>query len=123
MVLDCRRVNQEFRRPPSPELSAAETFPQLRSEHDVPSYTAGGDIHTLLYQCGVEPELAVFFGFDRITRASALEMGASTDVFDASLVGDFVYLVLKVLPTGWLWPFWIIQRMREEMIEKAGFGG
>lgn len=54
LVLDCRYVNQCFRRPPKPEGGA----PKLT---DRPLWMAEGDIMNAFYQIGIEPCLAEFF--------------------------------------------------------------
>ena len=122
LVLDCRQVNQQFRKPPRPELGAAEVYRDLEAEGAAQLFIGEADIQNCFYQCGIPAWLCEFFGFRAESASWARELGASLDVWGSDLpkTGE-VYPVLTALPMGWNWAFYLVQRMHEEMIARQGF--
>ena len=63
-MLDCRDVNRYFRKPPKPEMAAAESVQRLENSEGSPVYIAEADIQNCFYQIGLPPELCSWFCFE-----------------------------------------------------------
>lgn len=120
LVLDCRRVNQKFRRPPVPDMGSGECLHRLESPPGSPVSVGTADIRNCFYQCGIPPSWAEYFAFKQIPCDEAKEWGATCDVWGQSLPDHGqIYPVLQVLPMGWSWSFWIIQSLHVQFLAEA----
>jgi len=117
LVFDCRSVNQLFRRAPYTELAAAESFSSVETEEGELLYTATADIQACFYQCGIDEALSEFFCMPSISRAEARSVGLDAGV---GADDDLVFPSLAVLPMGWTWAFWFVQRAHLELVRRAG---
>jgi len=122
LVLDARRANQWFRRPPCPDMRAGEALQRLELTSGQELFIGTADIRNCFYQCGVPPWLSEFFGFSALPVEQARHGGARLDVWGQDLpVTGCVFPVLQVLPMGWGWSFYIVQMLHEEFLVRAGF--
>ena len=122
LVLDARRANQWFRRPPCPDMGAGEALQRLEPTPEQELFIGTADIRNCFYQCGVPPWLSEFFGFSAFPVEQARNWGAKLDVWGQDLPATgAVFPVLRVLPMGWSWSFYIVQTMHEEFLVRAGF--
>ena len=88
LVLDCRGVNQLFRKPHRPEIAAAESIKRLQvsSDPEVQLYEAEADLKNCFYQCAVEAWLAEYSCFDDSVISSwAKSVGLTHDVHGVAL--------------------------------------
>ena len=124
LVLDCRRVNMFFRRPPKPEMGTAETLQRMENPNGGPVYIAEADIQNCFYQCGMHTALCEFFCFEGEHDPVFLrELGISRDLDGDFLCEDDHYsLCLLALPMGFSWSFWVIQELHHSALAEAGFG-
>ena len=113
LVLDCRHINQMFRKPPKPDLGSADAYSRLRPPSGASVYIAEADVQNCFYQIGVPAWLSDFFAFEDIPADFARQLGATccTDGSPLPAAGRLAP-VLTVLPMGWSWSFWLVQVMR-----------
>ena len=79
MILDARRSNRLFRRPPSTVLGTAECWPRLVIPAGECMFVAQEDIRDFFYRLGIDAELSRYFslpGVDaQLLKESILEAG------------------------------------------------
>ena len=81
LVLDCRKTNQLFRKPPQPDLGAAEVYKSLQCPPDQQVYIAEADIQNCFYEVGIDAWLSQYFCFQDVPASWAREeLGATRDV-------------------------------------------
>eukprot|EP00969_Alexandrium_andersonii_P022985 1005666-Alexandrium_andersonii.AAC.1 len=86
-------------------------------------YMATADIKNCFYQCGVPPEWSEFFALDAVTGEEAAGFGQDIDIWGVAVApAQKYYPVLRVLPMGWTWSFWIVQTLHEEVLGSIGLG-
>ena len=51
LVLDCRAINQLFRKPRRPEMGPAESIQRMQTPEGQTSYEADADLKNCFYQC------------------------------------------------------------------------
>ena len=75
LILDCRRVNLQFRAPPLTELGSLTAVGDLELPEGKNLYVAGGDIMDCFYACRLPPCLREFFclSFD-VSLGEALQL-------------------------------------------------
>ena len=141
LVLDCRRVNEIFRRPPSPDLGGGECFSRLCTveregratgtvgptegdacaEQRKKVYFADADIKNCFYQCGMPGDWCDYFVLLEVDRAWLISHGFSTMINGEALpAAGPLYIALKVLPMGWTWSFYIVQALHEQLLDECG---
>jgi hypothetical protein len=121
LVLDCRQANQCFRNPPRPDLGCADSLQNLETSSDFPPFIGSADIKNCFYQCGILPELSEWLAFAGEEASFAARLGCTHDIWGNPLPQrGTIYPVLLVLPMGWNWSFWIVQRMRVKVLARAG---
>lgn len=120
LVLDCRRSNSLFRHAPPMEIGSSESL----SSVDVPTgttlFSASADIEACFYQCGLPPSLGEYFCPPKLTYAEAQEAGLHLDTFSAGS-DSAAYPALTVVPKGWAWAMWFVQRVHVHLAIRAGF--
>jgi hypothetical protein len=101
LVLDCRRVNQLFRKPHRPDLGPAEALQRIEQPGDEPIFEAEADLKNCFYQCGIDPWLMEYFCFDDLVSGSfAQDIGVTLDIpVTCTLVSPFFPWV-SVGPSG-----------------------
>ena len=121
LVLDCRRVNQLFRKPHRPDLGPAEALQRIEQPGEEPIFEAEADLKNCFYQCGIDPWLMEYFCFDDLVPGSfAQDIGVTLDIHGQEIGSSEVYPCLTVLPMGFNWSFWIVQEMVTNLCEKSG---
>ena len=122
LVLDCREMNMLFRRPPRPDLGTGDCFAAVEPGPHKQLYMGQADIENCFYQCGVPADWSEYMAFDDVDVLEILGWGATKDVHGNPLPTDGVVApVLLALPMGWSWSFWIVQKLREQLIAEDGF--
>ena len=112
LVLDCRDVNRYFRRPPKPEMAAAESIQRLDNSDGGPIYIAEADIQNCFYQIGLPPELCELFCFEHSYSINEIhELGLTKDIHGNNCISGPLSLCLTALPMGFSWSFWIVQEL------------
>ena len=115
-VLDCRMTNQKFRHAPPMELAAPEVLSRLKVPEGKSVYAAQADISDCFYQFLIPSGLSEYFCMPALTPAEALQIGLTHAVSGAPIDPeglDRVHPCLLVLPMGWGWAFWFIQRLEK----------
>lgn len=116
LVLDCRQTNLIFKAPPQTRLGSLAAL----SEAELPSgktlYMAGADIKDCFYAVNMEPGLQEFFGLK--WDISDVEVQQITHGGHMGLGGNNVP-VIKVLPMGFSWSFYLVQHMHSEQALKS----
>ena len=111
LVIDARRSNRLFKKPPWCPLSSGESL--ARMEISGTCYTAQEDVKDFFYRLGIGKRLSRYFGLPRV-RASSLvaALGVDCPAEILALPGDSgVSPCLSVLPMGFSWAFWIAQQV------------
>ena len=122
LVWDCRAANQLFRPPPGIDMGAAESLQRIVLETDEELYCAQADVQNCFYQCGLPAWISDYFAMDAVPGALAKELGFQNDVHGVPLdVSREVFPCLTVLPMGWSWAFWMVQRLHEQACMDCGF--
>ena len=122
LVLDCRNVNECFRRPPKPEMAAAEAIQRFDNPEGSPIYIAEADIQNCFYQIGLPSDLARYFCFEHTySREDLQQLGLSRDLDGYQLDSDPYYLCLTALPMGFSFSFWIVQELHYDALKQCGF--
>ena len=123
LVLDCRLVNEAFRKPPKMDIGAAENLAGLRVPEGEKLHVAQADIENCFWQCGLEPELSVFFGMPKISGVDACSLGIEQDMWgnDVRHLSE-VYPCVTSLPMGWTWAFYLAQELHRDILLRSGFG-
>jgi hypothetical protein len=122
LVLDCRSINQAFRKPPRLDMGAADSLGRLHNPRKRDTYVGTADIMNCFYQCGVCTELSEHFCFEDIDASIVKSWGATQDIHGNILPDSGVIApCLLILPMGWTWSFWLVQTMHEEFLAEAGF--
>ncbi|CAK0796211.1 unnamed protein product, partial [Prorocentrum cordatum] len=119
LVLDCRLINILFHHAPVMEIGALDCLSGLEVPRGRQVFTASADIEACFYQCGGLGSLIEFFCLPGISVAEATHLGFDvTGLFhDAKMK---LHVALNVLPMGWSWAFWFVQRVHLEMLRRAG---
>ena len=116
LVLDCRMTNQKFRHAPPMELAAPEVLSRLKVPEGKSVFAAQADISDCFYQLLIPSGLSEYFCMPALTPAEALQIGLTHAVSGAPIDPeglDRVHPCLLVLPMGWGWAFWFIQRLEK----------
>jgi hypothetical protein len=121
LVLDCRLVNAYFKDSPFTEIAAAESLASVETEVDQEVYLASGDIKACFYQCGIDEDLSEWFCLPSVSGDEARAVGVSTYDDGAPLPAGAaaVNLSMAVLPMGFSWAFWFVQRLHLEILKRA----
>ena len=122
LVLDCRQVNQMFRKPYRPDLGPAESLQRIENPEGSPIYMGEGDLKNCFYQCGIESWLSEFFTFEEEIQVEWAKQEGFTETVDgeALIEGETYFLCLKVLPMGFSWSFYLVQEMVVHLCREGG---
>jgi len=118
LILDCRQVNLQFKPPPHCELGALSALTEIVLGKDDTLYVSGADIQDCFYAARLPPGLADFF---------CLPHDISLDEYyrifgdDASFEygRSWVSPCITVLPMGFSWSFYLIQKLHEQSAIQA----
>ncbi len=111
LILDMRRVNEAFRRPPWTALSGPGSLRSLEfSEEATQGYEirgAGGDVKNFFYWVKLTSFLATFFGIEDVTP-SELHQELTRQGWPGAMPDrDKAHLMVTVTPMGWSWAVWV----------------
>ncbi|CAK0900553.1 unnamed protein product [Prorocentrum cordatum] len=120
LVLDCRLTNILFAHAPTVEIGSSEAMSAIELEPGQELCAASADIEACFYQCGGIGRLSNYFCLPSAPVEVALELGLAVDVCGQEFAGrERVHPCLVVLPMGWSWSFWLVQRIHLEMLRRA----
>jgi hypothetical protein len=121
LVLDCRLVNAYFKDSPFTEIAAAEALASVETEVDQEVFIASGDIKACFYQCGIDEALSEWFCLPTVSgdEARAIGINAYDDGTPLPAGAAAVSLSMAVLPMGFSWAFWFVQRLHLEILKRS----
>ena len=76
MIVDCRRANQRFRRPPGVSLATPESFSQLECEPGLRLFAAEIDVDNCFHRLRIREDLGRYFSLPPV-RAGELGISLS----------------------------------------------
>ena len=111
LILDCRQVNMQFRDPPHCELGALSAVSELVLESGQSLWVSGADIQDCFYAAKISEDLSSFF-----CLLSDLSRDEAFAVFGEHVEswGDRISPCITVLPMGFSWSFYLIQKLHEQ---------
>ncbi|CAK0894060.1 unnamed protein product, partial [Prorocentrum cordatum] len=114
IVIDCRRSNQHFRAAPKVHLFSGSSFGEVEVSAHQQMWYAGGDVQNAFYQHQFPCWLQPYFGLDCV-RAS--ELGVA-ELDGQAVRGDqILYPLMNVVPMGWKWALFMVQRIHEHVLD------
>ena len=119
LIIDCRRSNQRFHRPPSVNLFSAAGFGEIRCEPGRELFYGEVDVKNAFYQHGLPRWLSEFFCLPFVTGSELQSMGV--DTLDGCRLepGERVYAQLAVAPMGWNWALYLVQAAHTHILARA----
>ncbi len=112
LVLDCRQTNLIFKTPPQTRLGSLSALAEAELPPDKVLYAAGADIKDCFYAVNMEPGLQEFFGLK--WDISDAEVSHITKG-DMCGLGGMNVPVIKVLPMGFSWSFFLVQHLHTQI--------
>ena len=117
LILDCRQTNMLFRAPPLTELGSLSALSEgyLRPQDDL--FIGGADIQDCFYACKIPPELSRYFCLSQditVGEARAITGECLPDWMDGLNDGAVVSPCINVLPMGYSWSFYLVQKLHEQ---------
>ena len=122
LILDCRQVNYQFRAPPLTELGSLSALCEVQLEQDEKLYVGGADIQDCFYACRLPKGLESFFCFLndlRLGEVRRLWPELVQDTYDHVDGDEMISPCLGVLPMGFSWSFFLVQRLHEQLTIKS----
>lgn len=118
LILDCRQVNLSFKEPPRSELGSLASLCEIVLREKDTLYCGGSDIQDCFYAAKISDDLSSFFGlsYDLSTEDAYSIWG---DDFCDDGCGNFVTPCISVLPMGFSWSFFLIQKLHEQSALRA----
>ena len=118
LILDCRQVNMAFREPPRSELGSLSALCELELSENEVLYCGGSDIQDCFYAARISERLSDFFCLTHdITYTEALNIFGDQHVCVGS--SGLVSPCITVLPMGFSWSFYLIQKLHEQSALRA----
>ena len=117
LILDCRQVNLQFREPPHCELGALSAVTELVLDPSDTLFVSGSDIQDCFYAAKISSEMANFF-----CLLSDISGDEARLVFGDSFQetpGNRISPCITVLPMGFSWSFYLIQKLHEQSALRA----
>eukprot|EP00435_Cladocopium_sp_Y103_P076203 s26_g81.t1 len=116
LVLDCRQTNLTFKAPPQTRLGSLASLGEAELPPGVELFAAGADIKDCFYAVNMEPGLQEFFGLQwNITDDEVLKVTGGK----FSGYGTTNVPVIKVLPMGFSWSFYLVQHLHTDFALKS----
>jgi len=113
LILDCRQVNMAFREPPRCELGSLAAMCNLEIPEGETMFVGGADIQDCFYAAQISQELANYFCLSHDLHVhEAAEIWGSD--FPLNGYSGMVSPCITVLPLGFSWSFYIIQKLHEQ---------
>jgi hypothetical protein len=108
-ILDARKANQYFRKPPTGHNSSSAALGELRVPAGGVLWTSQFDVRDFFYRLRLPTQLQKYFGLPGVP-ASLLRGRVPDAVLDKSCAENgLVCPVLRVLPMGFSWAFYLAQ--------------
>ena len=103
------------------EIGAAECFAGMIVPPGDILFSAMADIQSCFYQCAISPELSEYFCLPSITCVECKNLGFHVKPSGKQIEdSERIFLSLAVLPMGFTWAMWLIQRAHIELVRRAG---
>ena len=102
------------------EIGSSEAFASMQVPEHSQIFLATADIQACFYQCQIPADMSSFFGLPSVSGWEARQLGV--DLWeDGTAITDLdrVYFGLTVLPMGFSWAMWFIQRLHVELVRRA----
>ena len=113
LILDCRQVNLAFREPPKCELGSLAALCEVELKDGERLFCGGSDIQDCFYAAKISAELSNFFCLchDLSPDEARFVWG---DDFPFPSNRSSVSPCINVLPMGFSWSFFLIQKLHEQ---------
>ena len=121
LIIDARRANVFFRRPPSGENSSLAALGNLRVPRGEKLYISQYDVRDFFYRLGIPWKLARYFGLPPLTLDEAAEIFSAREL-ETCRSGACVYPFFQVLPMGFSWAFFLAQEALREVVTRSLVG-
>ena len=124
LVWDCRLANLLFRLAPQVDLGAGDCLKDLDLSRGKSVWISQADVKNCFYQICLPQWLIPCFCLDPIPKSKAWSLGTQHDYRGISLefgLAGLVHPALAVLPMGWSWAFWVVQKLHEGICDSVGF--
>jgi hypothetical protein len=96
------------------DIGGAEAWQRLTFPVEVTVHVARANILKCFYQCSFPCWLGDYFSLIKVSASFALDLGICVDVHGAPLLrGQPCHSYLCVLPMGFSWTFWFVQKVHE----------
>jgi len=145
MIVDCRRSNLRFRRPPGVSLCTSETFGRIEIEVDasyddrdlrevaadplrstLPVHLGKADVKDCFYRMRIDPEFSRYFALKGVSPQEAADVWgragrsqAGGRAVPTGVPDDTWYPCLAALPMGCTWSLWMAQRTDEHVVSQG----
>ena len=122
LILDCRQVNLAFREPPRCELGSLAALCEVELRQGETLFCGGSDIQDCFYAARISDELSNFFCLSQdISPQEAIEVFGCD--FQPNLAYQQFSPCITVLPMGFSWSFYLIQKLHEQSaLRSLGIG-
>ena len=118
MVLDCRKSNQHFHRPPSVSFFSAAGFGEVVCEDGKPMFFAGVDVKNAFYQHAIPQWLSEYFCFEPVYGWELLKAGVASFEGMAVVAETSYFPQLSVAPMGWSWAPFLVQTAHAHILAR-----
>ena len=136
LIVDARRANRHFRRPPHVNLCTAEGISRFEVEipDHIDPYSVEGetmvanivaalgilDVRDCFHRLEMPPWLSPYFCFWPV---KAKDVGLTGEALDGETLGamDHVYPMCRCLPMGFSWALFLAQRFNEQVASRCPF--
>ena len=122
LIVDARRANRLFRRPPCTLLGSAETWGRLEADSDQTVFVAQEDVKDYFYRLGISKELGEFFSLPEIDPHLFKQVHGSLPAELAKVIDQHacpIYPCMAVLPMGFSWAFHLAHQAHVHIASSA----
>ena len=116
LVLDCRQTNLLFKPPPQTRLGSLASLAESELSESCDLYISGADIKDCFYAVTMSPGLRRFFALAWDITSDELRHVSGGQLSDD---GRVHVPVIKVLPMGFSWSFYLVQHLHTEVSLEA----
>ena len=118
LVLDCRQTNLQFRPPPFTELGSLSSIAEMYLPEGKNLWMAGADIRDCFYAVNLPKGMENFFCLKSdVTRAEMHHITKGR--FSIEFFGNTIIPCVKVLPMGFNWSFYLVQKLHEQLARNS----
>ena len=121
LILDARRCNQFFRRPPSGNNTSLSALSHLRVPRGEQMFVSQYDVKDFFFRLNIPEGLIDYFGlpevlFEDLVEAFKGDVPAGLSSFSA---GEMVSPAFSVLPMGFSWAFYLAQEALRIVVHRV----